>query len=456
MNNLEIIEQPVFWVGLDYFYALGIVDLQKRGGLKNLFVICLYDDPFLKEFEKQGIVVYCLEREIGEKIKDFPKNTGHLLFSPQVREFIQVQTKKVNQKLGKEWKAAIAYFKPSLKIDLLGKKMGWELVGNSSKINKYWEDKLHFYQVGKDLGLPVLKGEVVEYREDLFQGLGEKYSLPFIAQSSLGWAGKSSYLIKDQKDWESLKKKKGLAFKISPFIQGETLINNACVLGSGKVLSSPLAYQLTNLKPFTNHPLSTCGREWKEGISKEISQKAGEITRALGKAMFARGYKGFFGLDFILDKKEELFLLECNPRLTASFVFYHFLEKEAGLVSLLEHHFLAFLGKKETKAEKRNNHSFKGGEIIQRNTSNQDWKGNQSLDSGVYSFSGEYKNKEFFVKDKEEVAVFFTSPSKVVKPGNEIIRISSREDIFEEQGRVNPEILKVRNWATSKWQKKEN
>ncbi len=456
MKNLSPIEQPVFWVGLDYFYALGVASLQKSGFLKNLFVVCLYDDLLLKEFEDRGVGVFCLEREIGEKIKAFPKNTGHLLSHPEVVRFIKDQTEKVNKRLGKEERPAIVYFKPSLKIDLMVQKMDWQLVGNSSPLNKYWEDKLNFYPAGEDLGLPVLKGEVIKYKSDLFKSLAERYSLPFITQSSFGWAGKSSYLIKDKKDWEDLKEKKGLAFKVSPFVEGQTLINNVCVLRGGEVLASPLAYQLTNIKPFANRPLSTCGREWKEGISEKINQRALEITKSLGKEMFKKGYKGYFGLDFILDESGKLHLLECNPRLTASFVFYHFLEKEAGLTSLLEHHLLTFLGKKEIKGRERYDYSFRGGEIIQRNIDEQVWKSGTSLSSGFYSWSGDFQGQDIPGKKEDGVSVFFASKNKMVRPGNEAIRIGSREEVVDREGKVNPKILKVRNWAISQWQKKES
>ncbi len=436
----KIIIQPTFWVGLDYYYGLGLVDLFKRGFLSSLFLICLYDDLFLKNLEKQGVIVFCLEREIGEKVKDLPKNTGHLLSHPLVIDFINSQTHLV--------KPAIACFKPSLKIDLLIKKRGWQLIANTSEINKFWEDKINFYHLCQKLELPILAAQIVELKEGLFSLLAKKWGLPFLAQTSFGWAGKSSYLIKSEEDWKKLEGKRGLKVKIAPYLQAQTLINNACLLGSGQVLASPLAYQIAGLKSFSNNPLSTCGREWKEGISKEVSKRAEQITKELGKAMFGQGYRGFFGLDFLLDQKGELYLIECNPRLTASSSFYHFLEKEAGLTSLLEHHLLAFLEKpKSLEGKERNSHSFFGGEIVQRNTSSQNWQTGTVLNSGRYSWQGNLKNKNFFPENKESLSLFYAPKNKVVKPGDEAFRLVTRKEIINKKGEVNSQILEVRNWA---------
>ncbi|MBL7078640.1 hypothetical protein ISS42_03205 [Candidatus Shapirobacteria bacterium] len=436
----KIITQPVFWAGLDYYYGLGLVDLFKRGFLPNFFLICLYDDLFLKNLEKQGVVVFCLEREIGEKVRKLPKNTGHLLSCPLVIDFIK-------QKSGRQ-KPAIAYFKPSAKIDFLAKKRNWQLAANNAQINKFWENKINFYQTCKKFDLPVLEAEVIEVKSGLFSGLAKKWGLPFLAQSSFGWAGKSSYLIKSKEDWKRLAKKKGLKLKVTSYLQAQTLINNACLLNSGQVLTSPLACQITNLAPFTNNPLATCGREWKKGISPEINQRADQITKKLGKAMFNRGYQGFFGLDFLLDQKNRLYLIECNSRLTASSAFYHFLEKESGLTTLLEHHLLAFLKSEEDiSGEERNNYSFFGGELIQRNTSGRDWSALKTLSSGCYSREGKLKNRKYFPDDEKTLSLFYAPQNKVVKPGDEALRLAARTEIVNKQNQINPQILKVNSWA---------
>ena len=54
------------------------------------------------------------------------------------------------------------------------------------------------------------------------------------------------------------------------------------------------------------------------------------------------GYKGFFGLDFMVEKND-IYLLECNPRLTASFAFYNEIEINQNITPLFLIHLAQFL-----------------------------------------------------------------------------------------------------------------
>ena len=60
--------------------------------------------------------------------------------------------------------------------------------------------------------------------------------------------------------------------------------------------------------------------------------------------MIKEDYKGYFGLDFLVEEKTgEVFLLEINARMTASTSFYTQLEIKSGVTPLLFYHMLSFL-----------------------------------------------------------------------------------------------------------------
>ena len=446
--KLRPIKQPVFWVGLSYFYGLGLVDLAKNGLLKNFFLICLDNDLVVRQLRQKGVSVFCLEEKIGRQARVVPRNTGHLLSHPLVVDFI-------NQKSGPKT-PAVVFFKPSLKIELLAKKHNWRLIGNSSAINKFWENKFNFYSQSKKLNLPVLPGEIILSDKVGFKELKLKWGLPLIAQTAFGWAGKGSFLIKKREDWERLTAKSRLKAKINPYFKSQTLINNACILPDGQILASPPAWQIGNQKLFATNPLSTCGREWRGKISSKLRDEIFKITQKLGKAMFYKGYLGFFGLDFLLSGKDKLFIIECNPRLTASSVFYYYLEKEASLTPLLWLHLLSFLKDNEFKTFfRRDGFSFKGGELVGRNTTSKELVIGSGLISGRYSLKGKFLGKGVFPRSKKELVLFYPYSKRLIKPGDENLRIATRERIVNEQGKINPNILKIRNKKPSAWLKKK-
>ena len=48
----------------------------------------------------------------------------------------------------------------------------------------------------------------------------------------------------------------------------------------------------------------------------ELNAAAAAITKAIGATLQAEGYKGIFGVDFLLDDSGELYVIEVNPRIT--------------------------------------------------------------------------------------------------------------------------------------------
>ena len=61
--------------------------------------------------------------------------------------------------------------------------------------------------------------------------------------------------------------------------------------------------------------------------------------------MQKKKYRGYFGLDFLIDKKNgKVYLSELNARLTASAAFYTRLERGLGIIPFLAYHYSSFLG----------------------------------------------------------------------------------------------------------------
>ena len=84
----------------------------------------------------------------------------------------------------------------------------------------------------------------------------------------------------------------------SPFV------SNACIF-KDQVLQSPPALQINcPNKDFSSLPLATCGRQWgSTGLNKTQTNIIQQITQNIGKIMNKQGYKGYFGLDFLVEEK---------------------------------------------------------------------------------------------------------------------------------------------------------
>lgn len=281
--------------------------------------------PQLKNFEK----IY---------LSDYPsikiKNSGKLLSNPQVIDYILKKSQKTNRI------PAIIPFKPSAKIEFLCKKYNWINISNLSTLNRLLEDKIKFVEICKQNKLPIIPSIIDNFNERNFLKYQQKFGKNIVIQTHFGWAGKSTFTSDNYIDL-STKIAPEIKVKFSPLLPGYTLTNNCCLTSKG-LIQSPPALQYTGVKPFTNNPFATVGRQWPSFAPQNIQEQIFEITQKFSEILKQLKYKGYFGLDFFINN-DKIYVLECNPRLTASFAFYNQIEINQNLTPLFFFHIAEFL-----------------------------------------------------------------------------------------------------------------
>lgn len=318
--------------------------------------------PQLKNFEK----IY---------LSDYPsikiKNSGKLLSNSKVINYILKKSQK------NKLTPAIIPFKPSAKIDIICQKYNWINVSNPAPINRFLEDKIKFAKLCQKYNLPTTPFSLDTFNQKNFQKYQQLYGLKLVLQSHFGWAGNSTF---SASSWKDIKNKlaPNIIVKYSPFIKSSySLLNNCCLTKFG-LIQSPVALQYTGIPPFTKNPFTTVGRQWPSFAPPKITKNINKITLDFSNIIKEIGYKGFFGLDFLVDKNK-VFLLECNPRLTASFAFYNSLEQNQDITPLFYLHLAEFLKldyQIDLKSEQSrfDNKNITGSEITPKNEKNNTYK----------------------------------------------------------------------------------
>jgi predicted ATP-grasp superfamily ATP-dependent carboligase len=264
-----------------------------------------------------------------------PKNSGHLLSLPTTQDFIKNVTAKSGHR------AAIIPFKPSAKIEVICRQNNWLLVANPASINRLLEDKIKFYQICQNKNLPLVPSIIDTFNRLNFSRAQETLSQKLVAQTHFGWAGNSSYLINKYSDVKN-KIPLNSIIKYSKFLSGYSLINNCC-LTSGGLVQSPVGLQYTGIESLTKNKLATVGRQWPSLAPSDIQKQVNKITSDFSLILKKLDYRGFFGLDFLVHQGA-VYLLECNPRLTASFAFYTQMEINNQINPLFALHLMEFTG----------------------------------------------------------------------------------------------------------------
>ncbi len=328
--------------------------------LKNFHLIYASKNKNLKNIKNP---YFCLEEQ-GIKLSE--KNSGKLLSSPKVIEYIR-QTSTVNH-----LQVVIIPFKPSAKIEYICQQFNWINAAVSSKLNRFLEDKNQFSTFCQKHKLPIIPSSLDSFNQQNFLKNQQKFSQKLVIQSHFGWAGNSTF---SADNWDDIQNSfpKDTRVKFSPFISGYSLTNNCCLTKKGLVQSQP-ALQLTGIKPLTQNPFATVGRQWPSMSPPKVTHQLSKVTLKFAKLIKKLGYQGFFGLDFLVDQNYQVYLLECNPRLTASFAFYTQLELNQGLFPLFLLHLAQFIKLSSIPKSKQiqlkiNSANITGTEITQKNNS---------------------------------------------------------------------------------------
>jgi hypothetical protein len=287
------------------------------------------------------------------------KNSGFLLSQKNIQEKIKSSPNPV-----------IIPFKPSAKIEHLCSDNKWINASNPASTNRFLEDKVKFFESCQQNNLPIVPGFIAKFNQESFKTAQKKFGNNLVIQTHFGWAGKSTFHFYDYDTAKDTIPVNTLA-KYSPLLDGYSLLNNCCLTRHG-LIQSPPALQYTGLSGLTQNPFATVGRQWPSLAPVEIQNKIQQITTDFSeKILKPLNYKGFFGLDFIVSDNQ-VYLLECNPRLTASFAFYTQIELNNGLTPLFYYHLAEFINLDYfidiAQEQKRfNNPNIIGSELTKRN-----------------------------------------------------------------------------------------
>lgn len=130
------------------------------------------------------------------------------------------------------------------------------------------------------------------------------------------------------------------------FLEGTIPVNvGAVVWENAEVTMHPASVQLIGIPSCTNQQFGYCGNDF--GAVRDLDPtdlpRIEASTREIGRWLHARGYRGAFGVDFLIHEGTPLFT-EVNPRFQGSTHLSSFLSTQLDLPCILVDHLSACLG----------------------------------------------------------------------------------------------------------------
>ncbi len=357
INNLETLKQffkeiktPVFGAGVYAFDRLGLENI-----IPNYKIIALRYSLDTELIEKD-IEMLSIEKGMRNKHIKEPRNATTIIRHPETKKYIE----KFN--IPNE-RPAILVLKTSTKMEQFCEKNNWRLIANSTSFGKEtFENKIKFRKILKEIDILVPPGKIASVDKLHYGHLINKYGIPFVIQHPTKGGGKGTFFINNQDDFNvAVKKLKGkwkeedeeTIFTPTPeaivakFIQGSSPSITGCVTKHG-ILSTNLQHQILDIPKLFNPERGSglfCGHDWTvSNFDEDISKQAYDAVERIGQYFKEMGYKGIFGLDFVLDEKtNKLYIIECNPRLLGSFPTLNMVQSLNNEPLILAFHVLEFL-----------------------------------------------------------------------------------------------------------------
>lgn len=332
-------KRPIFGASVYAFERLG-----PENFIDNYKLLSLYDS---KETDliKKDMPIFCLEEKIGERVS--PRNSSSLLWHKKTKEYLKKETN------GK--KPLILIYKSSKRIAKIAKENNLEIAIAPSFFGKrLLENKVKFRRILEKLKVKAPPGRIVSLSFLANRRLSElqkEFGNSFVMQHPSKGGGKGTFFIKNARDFNTakqyLRRQKTQEIIITELIKGSSPSLTGCVTRKG-ILSTCPQYQICDISILNKKPKRNglfCGNDWSSAnFSKNVLLQAKEAVDKIGSYFKSIGYRGIFGLDFILDEKNEnLYVVECNPRLLASFPTVTMVQIENGETPIIAFHLLEYL-----------------------------------------------------------------------------------------------------------------
>ena len=233
-------------------------------------------------------------------------------------------------------------------IEALCAALNLDIVLPKNSVVREIDSKIVTTELGNEAGVhsvPNVLAKVSSYAElqriAHAAGLGER----LVVQTAYGDSGKTTFFIAREVDYQQAAKaiEREDRVKVMRWVNCTGTAIEACATRWGTFVG-PLLTELIGIPELTPYPGGWCGNElYDAAFSAEVRRQVQEKTEALGNALYRRGYRGYFELDYLIDQdSDEVYLGELNARITGISAMTNMADFSSAQVPLFLFHLLEY------------------------------------------------------------------------------------------------------------------
>ena len=418
-----------------------------------------------------------LESEIvGKSVKTLTArpHTEEPAYNRSTKFFLD---KKLAQKINETSNNLILSYSLDSERELFFKEHNWHIATVDSNITEKIENKLEFRKMfSNTCNFP--KHIFVDIADFNYNDIKEKLGDTFVVQIPNSSGGQGTFIISSESDISSSLKKINLyrssrkkavldnTLVASEFKKGSS--GSACgVATKWGTFTSPAQYQITSAAEVAHKNKGDGvfnGHDWvlSQSISESIKNKIDIETKAIGDELYKMGYRGYFGVDFIIDNEnEQSYIIECNPRITGAEPVIDMMLIDQGRIPLMALHLIEHIEARINSGITLDYESIQSSiksspqdssHVILGSHSSEPQRFIFNIKPGVYTFEN---NRLIFQRDgysvvdlkneNEFILTEMVHSMDIIKPYNRIARILFKTQIIEKEKKFTSFAINVIN-----------
>ncbi|MDX1402293.1 MAG: biotin carboxylase [Kiloniellales bacterium] len=297
-------EEPVYFISATNFNLLGLDEWVKNFKYIN----------YLDCYDGRHPNVFCPSEIPHDEFQSIEDINNYLLQHKEVVDFIK--------KRGGKPKFVFLMF--DQETEKLAKELGASVWFPKASLREKCDNKIETVRIGNKAGVPSVPNTLCEVKSyEQLRSVCEKAGIghDLVLQSAFGDSGHTTFFIKSEADFRRHEHEiigEG-EIKVMKRIDCRGSAIEACSTKRGTIVG-PLMTELVGFKELTPYRGGWCGNEiFSTAFQPKFRNKARELTFKFGEQLRKEGYRGYFELDFLIDRKSgEIWLGELNPRITGA------------------------------------------------------------------------------------------------------------------------------------------
>ena len=325
------------------------------------------------------------------------------------------------------------------------------ILANPVAIKTRFDDKIAFRRQAVEAGFDVPPGDVAALGDLGLKHL-EEFGPVMIVSERIGSSGNQTHFIDSA---EALASKRNQLIEklgvdapviVSTFLSGPA-VGTAGLIYDGKPWMSHPSVMFTGIPGCSMHRFDYAGSDYAAYrlVSEESRRKIEEFTLKIGEWIAEAGYRGIYGVDFIVHE-DEPYALELNPRVLGTTQLMTELEEiHSSAPTTTFWHLAEFLkpgaaldAHRDLPAE-LSRPDLSGFQLLIRNTSPSRVRIGHSLEPGIYAIQNgrpEFIRRGYRlsdVQDENEALVTCSPPAKgtIVEPRGAFCKLEGVSSIYE-------------------------